>query len=356
MTPPAAPSGLHAAPVVRALFVPALWQVVATAAVILALMYVGMVWRPDLLLPTSDTGDPWNYLAAAERLRAGHPFTSIGPGDRPVIGFPRNFPLPLIAPPTVAVAWMPMLVFPPDPAMTLWAAGGFVSTMATVALLIMRGGIAIRILVAVLAIPLALTALSGNMNAYLVPVLLATWLGVRPSRRDGLLGGAAVGLATALRVGPALVGVLFVARRRWLAAGAAAVVLGSLVALSLLVAGTDAWTAYLQVSLGGSLKPTTLSVPGMLAAAGVAPAIARYGVVVVWIVVAAAVALLRARPRIAFVVAIVGAVYATPVVRFEFWALLVAAGAPWVLGDAAGEATAAAEAAVVTDAAATPVV
>jgi len=334
MKQPAAAAGLRALPGLRVLVMPIAWRVVAAVAVFSAILYTVLVWRPELLDPPPGASDAWNYLAAAERLRAGHSLTSIGPGDRPVVGFPSMFPLPLVAPPTMAVLSMPMLLFSPDVATMLWTIGGFIVTIATVAWLIARGGIRVQILVIALAFPTAVAAFSGNVNTYLLPVLMASWLGIGGSNRGGLVGGAATGLATAVRVGPALIGLLYVVRRRWVAAVTAASVLGVVGLLSLLVAGPDTWATYLRVSLGGSLLPTALSVPGMLTSMGVGPAFARLGVAAVWVIAGVAIVLLRDRPRLAFVVAIVAAVYATPVVRMESWVLLLAIAAPWVLGDA----------------------
>ena len=147
----------------------------------------------------------------------------------------------------------------------------------------------------------------------------------------GLVGGLTTGFATVVRVGPALIGLLYVVRRRWLAAIVAVGTVCVIGALSVLVAGANAWMTYMRTSLGGAIQPTALSVPGLLVAQGVDTGVAHYAIVGVWIVAGIAIVVLRARPRIAFVVAVVASIYATPVVRMEFWALLLAGAAPWVL-------------------------
>ncbi len=316
-------------PLARVLARPATWGVLAAISVAVALAWTALGWRTDLLDPTSPTGDPWNYLAAAERLRDGHALYSISPGDRPVAGYPGQYALPLMAPPTVAILWLPLLVLPPNAAMTLWAVGGLMATLSTIAWTIVRGGIAVRAFVILLAYPVATTALSGNVNAYLLPVLMCSWLGLFPGR--GAVGGAATGVAAIARVGPALIGLLYVVRRRWLATSAAATVVLGAVALSVVVAGTDAWRTYVDASIRGVIAPTGLSVPGMLAALGFEPPITTTAQAAVWLIAALAIVALRDRPRWAFVVAIVGAIYATPVVRMESWALLLAAAAPWLV-------------------------
>src|SRR5438093_1020563 len=69
--------------------------------------------------PTRPDGDAWNYLAAGERLNAGHPLYALSPGDRPVTLVPPYWSVPLLAPPPIAVAWRPLAVFG-EPAMVAW--------------------------------------------------------------------------------------------------------------------------------------------------------------------------------------------------------------------------------------------
>src|SRR5439155_1700663 len=58
--------------------------------------------------PAVPGSDAWNYLAAGERLNAGHPLYSISPGDRPIQLLPPYWTVPLLAPPPIAVVWRPL--------------------------------------------------------------------------------------------------------------------------------------------------------------------------------------------------------------------------------------------------------
>ena len=48
-------------------------------------------------------GDARTYLAAGERLNAGHPLYALSPGDRPVAISPPWWTVPLVSPPFIAV-------------------------------------------------------------------------------------------------------------------------------------------------------------------------------------------------------------------------------------------------------------
>ena len=45
------------------------------------------------------------YLAAGERLNAGHNLYAFGAGDRPIILDPQYWTVPLLSPPPIAVLW-----------------------------------------------------------------------------------------------------------------------------------------------------------------------------------------------------------------------------------------------------------
>src|SRR3954451_3473833 len=56
--------------------------------------------------------DATTYLAAGERLNAGHDLYKLGPGDRPVLEIPGLYSAPLLSPPPIAVMWRPIAVVP----------------------------------------------------------------------------------------------------------------------------------------------------------------------------------------------------------------------------------------------------
>jgi hypothetical protein len=145
----------------------------------------------DQILPTRPTGDPWNYLAAGERLNAGHPLYAISPGDRPVALLPPFWSVPLLSPPFIAVLWRPLALFG-DAALVLWWLGTVATTSIYVIWLLRRLETPWAILaLVILSPPLALGALHGNAMGYLIPLL-------------ALRHPAAVALAGAVRLTPAL--------------------------------------------------------------------------------------------------------------------------------------------------------
>jgi hypothetical protein len=166
------------------------------------LVVVPLVARTFEVYPTRASGDPWNYLAAAERLNAGHPLYSLSPGDRPVELHPPYWSVPLLSPPFIAVLWRPLAPFG-DGAMVAWWAGGIAATAAFIAWLLRRLARAWAVLALVLlSPPLVLGALTGNAIGYLIPLLalrspLAAALGAAV-RLTPLLLAPSVGLGRTL--------------------------------------------------------------------------------------------------------------------------------------------------------------
>lgn len=161
------------------------------AALSILLVVVPVVANEFQTFPTRASGDPWNYLAAGERLNAGHPLYALSPGDRPVELHPPYWSVPLLSPPFVAVVWRPLAALG-DAAMWAWWTGGVLATAAYVVWLLRRlvSPWAIFALV-ILSPPLVYGALSGNAIGYLVPML-------------ALRHPAFVAVAAAVRLAPAL--------------------------------------------------------------------------------------------------------------------------------------------------------
>jgi hypothetical protein len=119
-----------------------------------------------------ESGDPWNYLAAGERLNAGHPLYELSEGDREVILQPPYWSVPLLAPPPIAVAWRPLAVLGP-PSMVLWGVLGLVGIVGTVIYLLSIGRV---LVVAILIASFTMTAVAGNFSALLLPGLILIWI------------------------------------------------------------------------------------------------------------------------------------------------------------------------------------
>src|SRR4029078_7878141 len=96
---------------------------------------------PGHLEPVSDTQ---TYLAAGERLNAGHDLYRLRPGDRPVLVDEVGVFAPRTSPAPIAVLWRPFAALPFGVA--LWIAACWVALLGTVAFLVFRVGIVAVIL------------------------------------------------------------------------------------------------------------------------------------------------------------------------------------------------------------------
>lgn len=253
------------------------------AGIVILVLVVPMTVVVANVHPAQQQGDLWNYLAAGERLNAGHPLYALSPGDRPVDLHPPYWSVPLLSPPFIAVVWRPLALFG-EGAMIGWWLGGVIATAVYVAWLLRRldGPLSIIALVA-LSPPLALGAVSGNAIAYLVPLL-------------AFRHPVTVAIGAAVRLTPILLARSIGLRRT--------VVFGIAIAVvSLLGAGVDNHLAWLQ-SVPGS-APTPISIAGLT---GLPP-----------FAVAAVCALLALR---GWRWAVVGMTLATPAVYFYTFGLL----------------------------------
>jgi hypothetical protein len=308
-------------------------RMVRVAVAVFWLIYVGLVptlMRPDLLHPADIGSDTSNYVAAGERLAAGHEVYALEPVDRPVpLDNAPQWTVPLLSPPSIAVMNLWVVALPDGVRLyPTWAIG----LAATIALGLLIAALAppLLLLVAVQLIPgLAITAWSGNVNAVIAPVLVAAWFGVRSPRRwVQAASGAAIAIATGVKIGPVLVAIWLVAQGRRAATIGLLATGAALFGLTTLVAGLSSWVEYFDIAREAAAEPAPLSLPGLLERAGIGGPLAAASIPTM--VVAVGVAILAFRHhRAAFALAVVGAVFATSVVRYETLSVAVAAMAPW---------------------------
>lgn len=300
----------------------------ALVAYVACLLWVITMVKPDLIDPTHIGTDTSNYYAAGLRLDAGHPLYAQGPGDRPVPVEPPYFTVPLLSPPFIAVVWRGLALLPGAPVMYAWAFGGLVLMSVTVAWMAIRGS-ALRNLVILLLAPwLALTAWSGNVNCYLVPMLVLTWSA--SERGHGATSGALIAVATAIKITPIVYLAWILARRdRPALVGfsvAAAVCLG----VGLAGAGLGAHLDYLAVIRDtGTVGVTPLSLPGILLSSGLPPGLAPLAIPAYVLLGVLAVVQLRHRPGPAFAAATLASVFAAPSLGYHSLPLLLPAVAPF---------------------------
>jgi hypothetical protein len=301
---------------------PRRWLILAPA--ILALAY-GLV----LLFQSvgSTPVDSYNYLAAGERLNAGHDLYAIGEGDRVIPVKPPFWIVPLPNPPLIAVIWRPLAALPNELGLTLWWTASIAAAIAAIVLLFERRPLITIAVVAVLAVPLTVILGVGNVDAFRLLLTIWIWLLVR----DGRLGlaSALLGPLIVIKATPAVLGVWLVARYP-----RAIVPLGAAVAASLLVsvlgAGFDTHVRFLDV-IGYTYQSGTwdLSIAGLARLAGLPPDIARLAQYLGTFLLVVTVALTaRLRPGTSFALAVATTAIAAPAGGWHTFMILIACLAP----------------------------
>jgi hypothetical protein len=267
------------------------------ASLVMAWRTFGLDWaRPD--------GDPWNYLAAGERLNAGHPLYDLSPGDRPVAIVPPYWTVPLLAPPPIAVFWRPLALLG-ESSMLLWGLAGMIGVVGSAVFLARHSAL---LVVAIFAIDLALTVLSGNASAVILPMLIAAWaLRDRP-----WIVGSLVAVAGAVKLLPLLLGIWLIVTGRWRAAAASLIVGLAILVISVVGAGPDAFVDWFRSATSAAPSPKSLAaltgLPTWLVVVAFAVPIALFGR---W-------------DRLSFGAAILAMAVATPAYYFSAWVLLAA--------------------------------
>jgi hypothetical protein len=301
-------------------------RLIGRAAVAVALgLLLAVLWLrfPFGLIP----GDAFTYLAAGERLNAGHLLYAISLGDRPVGLEPPYWAVPLLSPPPIAVAWRPLAALPSELGVYIWWALHVGAVLTAFLLVAARRPVAAALALIILVFPFAYELSVANFNGFVLLGLILTWRATALGHERA--GGVLAAALAAFKVTPALLGWWLLTSRRWealrwaLAAGLA------ILAVSIVGAGLDAHVEYLSIiatTAAGGARP--LSLAGIARFAGVPAEVANLlplvalaaGLVAIWV--------LRARPDQAFVVAVVTMVFGSPTVSISWYALLFATLAP----------------------------
>ena len=289
----------------------ALWLALVAIAVVIWIATI----RALGFSPATPGSDAWNYLAAGERLNAGHPLYALSPGDRAIHLLPPYWTVPLLAPPPVAVLWRPLALIG-DSAMNLWAAAGFVVTLGTAAWLLVRGGLIVAGIIAIMALALAEQALAGNANGFLFLALVTVWvLRARPA-----VAGSLIAAAIAVKLTPALLLIWLVTARRWNMLAATVVALAMIGLVSLVGAGLNNHLDWL-VSVPQAV-PAPTSIAGMTGLSGM--------VVLVLCTLAVVIASRFGDERVTFSVAVIAAALASPALYLGTLGIAAAAAAAWI--------------------------
>ncbi len=334
----AAATGWRTRPVIRAgvaMGPTRILRVVVTLLFLGAWLLVIGVARPDLGRPVDIGTDASNYLAAGQRLAEHHSLYALTASDRPVpADNPPYFSAPLLSPPPIAVLWRWLSLLPAAAAIYAWWLGGVALTAVAAAVVVLRAPGAGLLVAAPLAVGIAIVGWSGNVNAYLLPLTMVVWQFSegRSSRARWLAaaGGLAM-LGAMVKLTPVFLLWWLVCRRRFAAVGGAlgaGLVFG---VIALATAGLEPFIDYLRVGRAtAAVGATTISPTGVLELLGVSRNVASLAPLIVGAFVALLLYLLRSRPRASFAVSIAGVVFASPVVRYESLALLLAALTPWL--------------------------
>lgn len=284
-------------------------------------------------------GDVVTYLAAGERLNAGHPLYALSPGDRVLPIVPPFWTVPLLSPPLIAVIWRPLALLPETFVVDAWWAAMVACLALATAMIVRRPSMAGPVALYILSIPLALEAYQGNINALLLLGSIVAWRAFASGRPEW--AGGIIGVLVALKVTPAVLAVWVIAScgRR----GLIGVLLGGGLAglVSLMGAGFAAHLDYLSI-----IRDTTtvgssdLSLAGMLRILGLAPELAMRAGLAVDVLGIVVVVLLRHRPGASYRAAIITMVAGSPVVFVNTYVLLLPTLAPrlWSIGAAREEA------------------
>ena len=274
--------------------------------------YLEMFGLPGDLDPFTDT---WTYLAAGERLNAGHSlYGPLLPGDRPVLIDPDFFfngvRTALLSPPTIAAIWRPIAATPLG--FDLWIVAAWVAMLGAVAWLVYRTGVVGLLVAFALQEPIGNQLAIANVTAFFPLLLVVIWV----HRRKPWIG-AVVGLMAAIKIAPAaMFGWSRIIRspRALIWAGGSLVAIGAVVAVTV---GIDAIGDYLR--LAPNFRPSTLSLSGLTGLPWL-----TFGVLIAG---TCAAALLR-NDAISYVVAVVTLVAGTPSLYHAGLVPLLAVAAP----------------------------
>jgi hypothetical protein len=203
----------------------------------------------DAVEPFSDA---ITYLAAGERLNAGHDLYRLGPGDRGVLLLPQTGDVPLVSPPPIAVLWRPLAAVPFG--FPLWIAATWVVLLVTVVGLVLRTGALAVVASIVLFDAIAQQLTVANVAAFFPALLVLAW-----DRRRESWTGALQGVMAALKLSPGTLFGWLVGQRDWPRVGwgiGAAIVLAL---IGLAGAGLQPWFDYLGVARATQPSPESLS-------------------------------------------------------------------------------------------------
>jgi Glycosyltransferase family 87 len=285
-------------------------------------------------------GDSFTYLAAGERLNAGHLLYALSPGDRPVGFEPPFFTVPLLSPPPIAVLFRPLAAIPNEIGVYIWWIATIVVLAGVILWMLRERPILVGLAVLVLSIPIVYQVGVGNLNGLIVAGIVGGWYLL--TRRRDIAAGAIFALMTAFKVTPGIFLWWLITQRRWDAFKAFVVTGLVVLVISVLGAGLPAHFEYLGIMRQTASAGTTyMSLAGAARYIGVPMELANLLPTAAILVGAAVIWLLRDRPGPAYIVAILTLIAGSPVVQITWFTILLGALAPIVWPMPANEEVAA---------------
>lgn len=271
--------------------------------------YVDMFVIPGNIEPFDDAT---TYLAAGERLNAGHELYALHPGDRPVLIDTQFFTVPLVSPPLIGVVWRPLAAIPFG--WQLWIAACWLALLGTMAYLVVKtpipGLIACWLLTESIANQLAL----ANVTAFFPALLVFAWV-----QRRSASAGIAIALMASIKLSPTtMVGWRAIHRRRNVFIAFVAT-MAVLLVVDVLGAGLD--TLFQYPGVATSTKPSPFSLSGSL------------GIPYASFVLLAAGTLMAALVRwesLSFQIAVITFVFGNPAFYTSGYVPLLALAAPFI--------------------------
>ena len=299
-----------------------LTRVVLIAVPLAIICYIAIIWVVQAWGP----GDATVYLAAGERLNAGHQLYALVPGDRAVVLHPPYWTVPLLSPPLIGVIWMPLAALPLELGLAAWWAGAIASGAAILAALYRRIPRRTGLVMLALAIPFAVLVGSGNLDVYRLGATILVW---RIYDRRPLLAGGIVGVLTAIKLTPGVLILWFLVMRQWRAAFAAVAAGLAATIVAILIAGWQAHVDYLTVvTTTFSVGTSPDGLAGWARIVGVDPTIARLLPSIAAGVLILAMVLSANRPGRSFVFAVLASTVGGPASGNHTWANAIATLAP----------------------------
>ena len=310
------------------------WAFVLVALVLLALL----VWTRAQM--GSQPADAITYLAAGERLNAGHALYALQAGDRPIINWAPYWTVPLLSPPPIAVLWRPLAALPGELGVPAWLLFTGACVAIPLGLAGRRRSLVVGIALLVFDLPLSFQLMVGNVDGALLGAAFLAWF-LFLGRRPGPLGALAA-VMVAIKLTPLVLAIWALAalrpvdRPRYLAwfVGTGVAVLG----VSLLGAGLAAHLDYLGIAARTATSGASpFSVGGLAQAAGLSRSIAAYLPDLVFLPGLVGAVVLRHRPALSFAVAILAMTLGTPALYPNTLVIPLAVLAPLVWPDASSQ-------------------